>query len=92
MMKVFLVDDEIAIRENLRNSFPWEESGFQLVGEGNHVELAAIEHAVGEFGNVGVHASLFAQDAHELPATGFALGAEKSFEQTVATVVELDGF
>ena len=33
MMKVFLVDDEIAIRENLRNSFPWEEKGYQLVGE-----------------------------------------------------------
>ena len=33
MMKVFLVDDEIAIRENLRSAFPWEANGFQLVGE-----------------------------------------------------------
>ncbi len=40
MMKVFLVDDEIAIRENLRNSFPWESNGFQLVGEASDGEMA----------------------------------------------------
>ena len=40
MMKVFLVDDEIAIRENLRNSFPWEAHGFQLVGEAPDGEMA----------------------------------------------------
>ena len=40
MMKVFLVDDEIAIRENLRNSFPWEENGFLLVGEAPDGEMA----------------------------------------------------
>ena len=33
MYKVFLVDDEIVIREGIRNSFPWEENGFTLVGE-----------------------------------------------------------
>ena len=40
MIKVFLVDDEIAIRENLRNSFPWEAEGFQLVGEAPDGEMA----------------------------------------------------
>lgn len=40
MMKVFLVDDEIAIRESLRNSFPWEEKGFQLAGEAPDGEMA----------------------------------------------------
>ena len=40
MMKVFLVDDEIATRENLRNSFPWEEKGYQLVGEAPDGEMA----------------------------------------------------
>ena len=40
MMKVFLVDDEIAIRETLRNIFPWEERGFQLVGEAPDGEMA----------------------------------------------------
>ena len=40
LMKVFLVDDEIAIRENLRNSFPWEEKGFQLAGEAPDGEMA----------------------------------------------------
>ena len=28
MTKVFLVDDEIAIRESLRNSFPWNSDFF----------------------------------------------------------------
>ena len=40
MMNVFLVDDEIAIRESLRNTFPWEEKGFQLVGEAPDGEMA----------------------------------------------------
>ena len=40
MMKVFLVDDEIAIRENLRTSFPWEKEGFVLVGEAPDGEMA----------------------------------------------------
>ena len=40
MTNVFLVDDEIAIRENLRNSFPWEENGCQLVGEAPDGEMA----------------------------------------------------
>ena len=40
LMKVFLVDDEISIRENLRNSFPWELYGFQLVGEAPDGEMA----------------------------------------------------
>mgnify|MGYP007027378040 CR=1 FL=1 len=30
MYKVFLVDDEIVIREGIRNSFPWEENGFTV--------------------------------------------------------------
>lgn len=40
MLKVFLVDDEIAIREGIRNSFPWEGSGYTLVGEAPDGELA----------------------------------------------------
>ena len=40
LIKVFLVDDEISIRENLRNSFPWEEKGYQLVGEAPDGEMA----------------------------------------------------
>ena len=39
-MKVFLVDDEIAIRETIRNTFPWEELGYQLVGEAPDGEMA----------------------------------------------------
>ena len=40
MYKVFLVDDEIVIRENIRSSFPWEASGFTLVGEAPDGEIA----------------------------------------------------
>ena len=40
MIKVMLVDDEIAIREGIRNSFPWEGSGYTLVGEAPDGELA----------------------------------------------------
>ncbi len=40
MYKVFLVDDEIVIREGIRNSFPWDESGFQLAGEAPDGEIA----------------------------------------------------
>ena len=39
MVKVFLVDDEIVIREGIRNSFPWEESGYTLVGEAPDGEI-----------------------------------------------------
>ncbi len=40
MMKVFLVDDEIVIREGIRTSFPWEETGYTLVGEAPDGEMA----------------------------------------------------
>ena len=40
MIKVFLVDDEIAVREGIRTSFPWEETGYQLVGEAPDGEMA----------------------------------------------------
>ena len=40
LIRVFLADDEIALRENLRNSFPWEEQGYQLVGEAPDGEMA----------------------------------------------------
>ena len=40
MYKAFVVDDEIVIREGIRNSFPWEQSGFQLAGEAPDGEIA----------------------------------------------------
>ncbi len=40
MTKVFLVDDEIVIREGIRNSFPWQETSYQLVGEAPDGEIA----------------------------------------------------
>ncbi|MCR4586983.1 MAG: response regulator [Lachnospiraceae bacterium] len=39
-MKVFLVDDEIVIREGIRESFPWEETPYTLVGEAPDGEMA----------------------------------------------------
>ena len=40
MTKVFLADDEIVIREGIRNSFPWHETDYQLVGEAPDGEIA----------------------------------------------------
>ena len=40
MIKVFLVDVEIVIREGIRTSFPWDESDYTLVGEAPDGEIA----------------------------------------------------
>ena len=40
MTKVFLADDEIVIREGIRNSFPWQETDYQLAGEAPDGEIA----------------------------------------------------
>lgn len=40
MYKVFLVDDEIVIREGIRSSFPWDASNFILCGEAPDGEMA----------------------------------------------------
>jgi two-component system response regulator YesN len=39
-MKVFLVDDEIVVREGIRENFPWDESPYTLVGEAPDGEMA----------------------------------------------------
>lgn len=40
MYKVFLVEDEIIIREGIKNTIHWEEEGFQIVGDESDGELA----------------------------------------------------
>ena len=40
MLKVFLVEDESVIREGLRDKIPWEQYGFQFVGEAGDGEMA----------------------------------------------------
>lgn len=40
MLKVFLVEDESLIREGLRNNIPWEQYGYQLVGDAADGEMA----------------------------------------------------
>ena len=40
MIKVFLVEDEYAIREGIRKSVNWEQNGFELVGEAGDGEVA----------------------------------------------------
>ena len=42
MLKVFLVEDESVIREGFRDKIPWEQYGFQLVGEAGDGELSLI--------------------------------------------------
>ena len=40
MLKVFLVEDESVIREGFRDKIPWEQYGFQRVGEASDGEMA----------------------------------------------------
>jgi two-component system response regulator YesN len=40
MKKVFLVEDEIVVREGIKNNIAWEKEGFQFVGEASDGELA----------------------------------------------------
>lgn len=40
MLKVFLVEDESLIREGLKNNIPWEQYGYQLVGDAADGEMA----------------------------------------------------
>lgn len=40
MYKVVIVDDEIVVREGIRNTFPWEASDFTLCGEAPDGEMA----------------------------------------------------
>lgn len=40
MLKVFLVEDEIIIRNGVKNNIPWEQEGFTFVGEAGDGELA----------------------------------------------------
>ena len=40
MLKVFLVEDEIIIREGIKNNINWEREGFAFVGEASDGELA----------------------------------------------------
>ncbi|CAG5076204.1 Two-component system response regulator, transcriptional regulatory protein yesN [Thermobacillus xylanilyticus] len=40
MKKVFLVDDEIVVRENMRNCIDWEKEGFVYCGDAPDGELA----------------------------------------------------
>lgn len=40
MYKVFVVDDEIVVREGVRSNFPWDETEFVLAGEAPDGEIA----------------------------------------------------
>lgn len=40
MIKVFLVEDEIIVREGIKNNIEWKKEGFEFVGEASDGELA----------------------------------------------------
>ncbi len=40
MLKVFLVEDEVVIRNGIKNNIPWEREGFEFAGEASDGELA----------------------------------------------------
>ena len=43
MLKVFLVEDEIVVRESLRDNFPWGDYGYEFAGEAGDGEMALPE-------------------------------------------------
>lgn len=40
MLKIFLAEDEIVMREGIRNNIAWQEKGFEFVGEASDGEIA----------------------------------------------------
>lgn len=40
MLKIFLTEDEVVVRETIKRMIPWEELGFELVGEAADGEMA----------------------------------------------------
>lgn len=40
MIKIFLVEDEVIIRDGIKNSIDWEREGYEFVGEAGDGELA----------------------------------------------------
>lgn len=40
MLKIFLVEDEVIVRETIKRMIPWENLGFELVGEAADGEMA----------------------------------------------------
>ena len=40
MVKVYLVEDEIIIRQSIKNSIDWEKEGYEFVGDASDGELA----------------------------------------------------
>lgn len=40
MLKVFLVEDEVVMRNGIKNNIPWAKEGFEFVGEASDGELA----------------------------------------------------
>jgi len=40
LYKVFLVEDEIVVREGIRNNIPWDQTSYSLVGEASDGEMA----------------------------------------------------
>ena len=40
MVKVFLVEDEVVMRNGIKNNIPWEQEGFEFAGEASDGELA----------------------------------------------------
>lgn len=40
MLRIFLVEDEVVVRETIKKMIPWEQYGYQLVGEAPDGEVA----------------------------------------------------
>lgn len=50
MLKVFLVEDEVVMRNGIKNNIPWEQEGFEFAGEASDGELAYPAYKEGKAG------------------------------------------
>ena len=48
MLKTFLVEDEVVIREMIKKMIPWEQYGFELAGEASDGDVKAACVQTGE--------------------------------------------
>ena len=85
MLKVFLAEDELVVREGLRDMIPWEQYGFSFAGEasdgGAVVALVEVEACLVAFADVDKVADAVLGDFHKLRGL-FAGQHARGFRQT----------
>ena len=84
MIKVFLVEDEVIIRESVKNSIDWEKEGYEFAGS---ITNSGFDFAT--FGNVTVNVTYTVGDATYKLYSGAA--GEDSFPLDIGSADPIGG-